>query len=182
MQSQAYPRPAGSEYLGLKPGFCGLTNPRWFSCRFQGWSKAVVVNSAACQDCLGKFKKFWCLRPTPCVWLIWSGYSLVIKTFLSSRGNLNRQPWLRISGLKLPLLPYVKGILPPASFWRVCSYSCKDSLQNTQSPWNGICRMRNCCFFGIDSPIWKLVAEVKENIHIFERKPSINLEWKHEIL
>lgn len=34
-------------------------------------------------------------------------------------------------------------------------------------------------FFGTDSPIWKVVAKVKEN---FKGKQNINLEWKHEIL
>lgn len=113
-QSQAHPRLVGSKYQGLKPKICDLTNPELFSCRFKGWSKAVVVNLAAHQDCLRTFKKSWYLGPTPCVWLIWSGYSLVIKIFLSSPGVFNGQPGLRIPGLKSLLLPYVKGILTPA--------------------------------------------------------------------
>lgn len=33
-----------------------------------------------------------------------------------------------------------------------------------------------------DSLTWKYVAEVKETIHIFERKPNVTLKWKYEFL
>lgn len=44
------------------------------------------------------------------------GCSLAIEIFLGSPGKVYWQSGLRITGLKLALLPYMKGILTPVSF------------------------------------------------------------------
>ena len=117
LEMQSPTRTAESDPLELRPGICSLTNPR----RFLSQAQVLIQGNGCKLGCKlrlpGEIFKILMPVPHPKVSDLFDlRCSLTIKTCLSSPGSFAWQSALRITALKLPRLPHMKGILTPASF------------------------------------------------------------------